>query len=121
MLLVMSCYDNQIYCDLEAQTIKTCNGESISYLFIDSVEGESWTFHKKAGTEGVNAFNLDLPNSSYTLTKGNIQLPLDSFRLLPKQQYTIINHTYGDAANSEIVVSTNENGKIDRAKPGSCK
>lgn len=121
MLLTMSCYDNQIHYDLEAQTIKTCNGKSISYLFIESEQGEIWEFHRKAGTEGVNVFNLDSPSSSYTLTRGDIALPVDSFRLLPTHQYIITNHTYGDAADSEIEVSTDENGKIRSAKPEICK
>jgi len=121
MLLAVSCYNNQIHYDLEAQTIKTCNGKNISYLFIESEKGEVWEFHRKAGTEGVNVFNLNSPSSSYTLTRGDIALPVDSFRLLPKHQYIITNHTYVDAADSEIEVNTDENGKIRRAKPEICK
>lgn len=71
--------------------------------------------------EGTNVFSLEAPNRSYTLTKGESELPGDSFRLLPKHRYVITNHTYGDATDSDITVITDDSGRIVQASPEVCK
>lgn len=71
--------------------------------------------------KGTNAFNLENPNRSYALTKGDSEQPLDSFRLLPRHRYVITNHTYGDAADSDITVITDRSGQIIQAIPEVCK
>lgn len=120
-ILAISCHDNQIHFDLKDQSIKTCNGREIGTLYIQVDNGDLWEFRKESGQDGTNHFVLDSLNLSYQLIKGTVQLPLDSFMLLPSHKYVITNHTYGDAADSEIQIVTDSSGKVGYAHPTTCK
>jgi hypothetical protein len=117
---LMSCYDNQIYFDISEQCVKTCNGRPVKSLYFEG-NNNLYLFEKISGKEGSSIFCLNDLDRNYKLAIMNIEMPLDSFRLKPNSEYKISNHTYGDAAFSEIKIKTNESGEIVTADVASCQ
>jgi len=119
---LMSCADNQIYFDIDEQSIKTCNGKAIRSLTVDEIEGDYlYRFAKGKDKEGTNSFSFISLDKNYTLEVMGQELPLSKFNLKPNSEYRIRNSTYGDAASGEIKVKTNGDGEIATADITSCK
>jgi hypothetical protein len=122
-LLLVSCYDNSIYFDMNSQSICSCNKHIISNLLINGLNNKDfYHFSKKSETKGTNAFCVIKLNNDYILD-GILakNLPLDSFKLKPNTEYEIENHTYGDAASDKLLIKTNNIGNVIYTNKTSCK
>lgn len=122
-LLLVSCYDNCIYFDMNDQTVRTCNKQAISNLYISGLNNNDfYHFYKMPDKKGTNEFSLERPNRNYILEgMFDLVLPLDSFKLQPNTEYEIVNSTFGDATAGRFVIKTGTNGAVVYASETSCK
>ena len=120
-VIFSSCYNNNIYYDMEQQAIKTCNGRVIKQLYVvNEDENIFYHFSKLDGKEGVNSFTLKGLNEQYQLENLNKEITLSEFKLVPEMKYKISNSSYGDAASSSIEIRIDQNGLVGYASKTTC-
>lgn len=120
--VLSSCNNNKIHYNIKEQMVKTCNRKPINNLYILN-ENEKIFFHflKLPDKEGTNSFSLISLNNDYRLKNLNRPVKFEEFKLKPKTEYKISNSTFGDAASSEIKVSTGITAIIVYASSVSCE
>ena len=122
LFILSSCSDNNIYFDINSQSVKSCNKKVIKKLYVTSENGQDfYYFLKLPKTEGTNSFSLIKKNHNYLLKDMYGEINIDSFRLKSETTYKIENSTFGDAASSEVLVRTDKKGKIIYSNIVSCK
>lgn len=122
LFTLSSCYDNNIYFDINSQCVVSCNKKVIENLHIISKDSKDFYFFSKLPKlKGTNSFNLVEINHSYSLENMNREISIDSFRLRPETEYEIVNSTFGDAASSKILIKTNKKGKVAYSNIKICK
>ncbi len=122
LYVLYSCSDNNIYFDINSQSVVTCNKKAIKKLCISSTDGKDFYFFSKLPkVEGTNKFILSNLSRNYLLENVNREVSIDSFELRPETSYKIENSTFGDAASSEIQIKTDKGGKVIYSSITSCK
>ncbi len=122
LFTLSSCSDNNIYFDINNQSVRSCNKKVISKLHIISKNNNDfYFFSKKPEAEGTNNFSLFTLNHSYFLENMNSQICIDSFKLMPETEYEITNSTFGDADRTQILIKTDKEGKVIYSNVTSCK
>jgi hypothetical protein len=122
LFILNSCSDNNIYFDINSQSVRSCNKKVIKKLHIISEDSKDfYYFSKLPKTEGTNSFSLIKKNHNYLLENMNGEISIDSFRLKSETGYKIENSTFGDATPSEVLVRTDKNGKVIYSNIVSCK
>lgn len=122
LFTLSSCYNNNIYFDINSQCVVSCNKKVIENLHIISKDSKDFYFFSKLPKlKGTNSFNLVEINHSYSLENMNCEISIDSFRLRPETEYEISNSTFGDAASSKILIKTDKNGKVAYSNIKTCK
>ena len=122
-LLLTSCYSNEIYFDMEKQSVVRCE-DVIKQLYISSKDGKDCLcFTVSPGKKGSKVFSLKELNTNYTIDVLNSSVPLDflHFKLRPETEYEIINHSNGDAAEGNLLIRTDKNGAVIYANKPSCQ
>ena len=122
LFTLSSCYDNNIYFDINSQSVVSCNKKVIENLHIISKDSKYfYSFSKLSKLKGTNSFNLVEINHSYSLENINREISIDSFRLRPETEYEIVNSTFGDATSSKILIKTDKNRKVAFSNIKTCK
>lgn len=122
LFTLSSCSDNNIYFDVNSQSVISCNKKVISKLHIISKDSKDfYFFSKQPEAEGTNNFSLIALNRSYLLENMNSQVSIDSFKLRPETEYEITNSTFGDADHTQILIKTDKEGKVTYSNVTSCK
>lgn len=117
-----SCHSNDIYFDLNAQSVITCSNIEFSKIqIISDDDSDVYIFTKLSKEKGTNDFNLVLLNKAYILENELGELSTDSFKLRPNMVYIITNSSNGDAASDSIHIKTDDDGKVVEASNKSCE
>jgi hypothetical protein len=111
VLCLTSCSGNQIYFDINNQSVKTCSGAKIRELYITSLNtNEYYIFSTMPGKFGVNEVSFNNLNHEYMIEyKGDSLIKTEDFKLHPDMNYEIKNTSNGDAAESIIKIKTGKN------------
>jgi len=118
----LSCYDNQIIFDVQDQKIVSCNGQIITTMTIEKDDGDEHFFiEKKDGYKGESDIYLNKIDDAYFIETLSEELSSQDFKLSPNSSYVLRNHTFGDAASSEVRVKTDGRGHIIYASKTGCK
>lgn len=122
LFTLSSCSDNNIYFDINNQSVISCNKKVISKLHIIGKDNKDfYFFSKQPEAKGTNNFSLITLNHSYLLENMNSQISIDSFKLRPETEYEITNSTFGDADHTQILIKTDKEGKVIYSNVTSCK
>lgn len=122
LFLVSSCSSkNQIYFDLPTQTIRTCNGSVIIKLNITKSDfKEDYYFHKSSDAAGTSVFSVTQGNPGYVSDSGIETNAIQEFVLKPSSQYKISSTSDPDKMPSEIIIKTDESGKVNFSSVATC-
>ncbi|MDP4203558.1 MAG: hypothetical protein Q8861_12760 [Bacteroidota bacterium] len=121
-LMLVSCFDNEIYFDLTNQTICSCNKQRIINLYIDGSNSTNF-YHwiLKPNKKGTNSISIRTENNNYVIENMWNEDVSKEFRLQPNTEYEIRNNTFGDAAGGKLTIKTNNKGVVIYADKTSCQ
>lgn len=107
---------------MERKEIIPCGNTSISTVMIQEVGGnfDFYYFKLKRPNKGVKFFSVVEINNSFEITSKLKEINPSDFKLKPLSRYEVINVSNGDAAQSTIVITTDEQGNIIDADKTDC-
>jgi len=120
LITLYSCVGNNVYFDLEKNGIITCDDELISKVIIEEIDGDFdfYSFKLKEHRKGIGVkfFNVYSINKAFEIRDnlGKIVKPYE-YRLKASSKYKVRHMSKGDAAESYVIITTDENGKIIEA------
>jgi hypothetical protein len=112
--VLVSCFGNNIYFDLEKQTICSCNKQTITSLNIHDLDNQNtYFFTLRPNKNGTNCLSIQTWSGDYFVENiFDYTVNSKNFRLKPNTEYEIYNHTFGDAAGGKLIVKTNNKGMV---------
>lgn len=122
MTLLASCSSNQIFFDMEQQSVVRCEGV-ISKLYLESKDGKDCLcFSISQGKKGRQSFSIKEIDKDYSIEvlSDSCYLNLRKFKLRPQTEYKIVNHSNGDATDGELLIRTGEDSSVVYADRTSC-
>ncbi|WP_300564695.1 hypothetical protein [Flavobacterium sp.] len=123
-ILFIGCTNNEIYFDCDTQSLISCTNKGIRNVYISSESSSETYFIEWKSTEIDVPTNLDFRNiqKEYSIYKGwnEILILNKEFKLSPLTSYKI-ERVQGDASSYNIMISTNEKGKIVKSSKALCK
>lgn len=109
---LISCGNNQICIDKESQVLYSKDRNVLRKIIIKEQEGEMVFVRKKEEKEGSFFLNLKvIDTTNFTYLNSLLNREVDFF-LKPNSIYEISNQTIGDAAAGNLIIKTDEEGKI---------
>jgi len=120
IVLCTSCTNNEIYFDLSNQSVNTCNGHSISFLSVTKTDYKEYgSYSTLQGQDGTARFKIHTANPGCVF-ESDTSPGVEVFSFEPNSQYLIENHSNGDAASSEIKVTTDSKGMVVSGSKTDC-
>lgn len=123
--LLTACSGNSSYFDLEKKGIISCNDNYISKVFIKGLDENNdyyrFSLNWNQNKYGVRFFSvINIPQDFEIYTHLGKSINNSEYTLKPLSRYEIINVSSGDAAQSIIVITTDEQGNIIDADKTHC-
>lgn len=117
-ILFGACNSNTIYFNISNQTINTCSGRPITSLYIEKSDySEYGTFTVERGKQGTSRFKISLQGGGYIFDPGSSEHMLV---ITPNSKFVIRNVSNGDAAGSQIIITTDSKGRVITATKTDC-
>lgn len=124
-LFIISCSGNGIYFSIEEKAIISCHDSLLSKLSIEGINENHDYFRivLKEERNGIGVLKLHLNSISDEFDIYNSlgkKVDRSEYKLKPSSKYLISHFSKGDAAASEIIVTTDKNGNIVNADKLDC-
>jgi hypothetical protein len=125
ILCISSCFSsNEIYFDIENQSVVSCNHKGIRRLYIENLTNSEVyriEFNNENGGILPNRVFIDSISTAYLVFLDWHKKPIPSakFKLAPLARYKV-ERAQGDASAFGIDIWTEENGKVYKSTNESC-